>query len=472
MTGNPTPEADSPSSTPAVKNDGSLRRWQRILLLLVLFAGVLVQALNPRQYKLSAQHDPQFHLQGYRQLLEEDFLDYYSPPLYLAWYRLHSLVTYPNSLGWVWSWYSEIPLRVVVGLGNFNLFIILLIGVWRLAGYAGVGRDQKLAWLAITVSLPPLHRSLNMIRPENIQLALTPWVLLFALEWWDSVRRHGFRVTSLSLWLFVGSASLVVFQKITGIVILAACFLAFLIRAVSEPSRTKFRAIVLGTLLTTTLITSAAIAWRLSSGWWIYEHHASDRPSYQSPPPVAFFYSFPVEKLWEKPYRNHARGSFWGILALDLFGDYWRYGWDHYIKGPSAFEPGSQEEKLDTRDTRRRIGFVTSLSFALFWFLGSLSTIRTWVMPSDPDDRIGMLSKIGAILVVASLATLAAASIKFFNPGKADTVKWEYIVFCLPFLSLPAAAFFEGKESLYRRVIAFSLLLALCLVGLYQSRVF
>ena len=108
-----------------------------------------------------------------------------------------------------------------------------------------------------------------------------------------------------------------------------------------------------------------------------------------------------------------------------------------------------------------------SLVFVTLLFLGSLSSVRAYVAPSNPDDRVGMLWRCGWITVAASLFALAAASIKFFNPGKADTVKWEYILFCLPLLSLPAVAFFDGRRSFFKRGVVFSFFLAFCLVGLY-----
>ncbi len=441
------------------------RIWT-VLLLCIIALGFGVRSVNPFLFSIANQHGPEVHWPCVKAYYHGQLPDTAIAPFAYMWYALWARIV---------SLFVELPwvslLRVAIGLGNMVFFLVFLTGVYNLAVKWRFSLFQRLCWLAAVCGCVPLQRMFNMVRPEVLQLALTPWLFFWAFSWWDEVCGRGFTWRSEPLWTFLLVAPIVMVQKVGGIFLVGSIFLVLLCATRMTWSK-RFMALFKAGLVLSALFASLVLAWYASSGWWVFQHNrARISPAYHHRAPPCFYLKLPLARMVRHPLRDQIKDSMWGIALLDLYGDYWRYG---YSARKTASAPAHQLRAMETPawlPWRNRMGLAAALLFVgLVWTSALLICRQNTRESRDVYEEQALWTWL--LTPVAMFGYLILASQTQFNPTKADIMKWAYIVMATPMLSLPWIIYLgrlrdnDGSARFTTQMVLFILL---CCIGLYQA---
>jgi hypothetical protein len=349
-------------------------------------------------------------------------------------------------------------LHAAVGVSGTALFLAFMAGCLALGREFGFGASGARWYALLVCAFPVVARTFNMARPENLLLTLTPWTLLLLLRSAPaSVARTGWAIPGWRFWTVSAALGLMVAQKMGGLT-LAATAPAFLaVGAPGAPPHRYFRRAL------QIWIAAAAVAGMLIAAQWLvagtvpFHHDRGADPMFR-PTPASFFWHLDPVSAWQHPFRDWHRGSLPEILLIDLYGDYWRAGFD---------QPGLVQSE-GARMARARFGIVASAWFLLLW-IGSLAVLqaRRVVRPGQASLSLA-LTAAATLPLLASAAYLGAAALRFYAPVDGDIAKWEYIVWVFVFLPIPivqALSSLDGQPARWARAA----LLACAAAGCVQS---
>ncbi len=436
------------------------RKSTQTLVLGALFVGIALISLYAFfWYPMQCQHDGMRHLIIIRRWCMFKVPVTHEGPYY---YWLLAGTMLPFRLLSEFDWLTLC--KVAIGLGNFFLSVTYIFGAMKLGRVLCLSRRTTVLFAALTVLLPAVRRSFFMARPENLIFALAPWLaawLMESLQYRLSESRRYWCVVALTaFWGGVCCA-----QKVSGI---AFCACLFAVVAVacwrcSSDQRTLL-------LLACALIVAAGtlmLPQKALSGKWSWEHHAKDRKAYESHPTAKHFLSFSPLNAWMHPLSSDKQivaRSLWNVGALDMFGDYWRYGFDHY----ALIEAGQITQVWRTRRARFALG-SSALMFAV-WFVSLL-----WLggkfchcHEQKEEDCLWRRRTAMSTLTLGGPVFLYAVSLKYFHATKADTYKLEYILMFLPFLFVPVVCMADALSG-WKRGLVTALLVLLVLVSVLNS---
>lgn len=428
-----------------------------IALLVMIFGAILIRIINPIYYDLNFQHDPHIHIADLNLLMNGQIPDNFAPPIHQGWYLIHKMLV-PSF--WSDSMTSAQQMRTFVGLGNLNLLLGLLLGIWFLGKSLGLSRRQTLLWLALAGAMVPMHRSLNMVRPENIQLALSPWIFLTGMNWFREMEKRGAFIVNFQFIAFQLLCVVEVFQKVGGAAVVISAYLSLLV--FTKIKEKNFRSVMVSSFITALLFVVTVAGWYKVTGNFIFEHSATKNPNYAYSAPPSFFLSFPITKFLATPYRDELRTSMAAILLSDFYGDYWRYGYNHL---KYTLPPKEDPNML----FRQQLGGVVSLFSFLVLIAVSVFAGRKAI--TNKNDRRGILTVLilGLLPLVLGLIYLGISSQTQFHPGKANIVKWEYLLFTIPFLPLPIVHFASEIKDKWFGIVYYVYCFFLIVFGLAQS---
>jgi hypothetical protein len=417
---------------------------------------VAVRIWNAVVYDLRHQHDMQVHIGYLRDLAGGHLPTTYNAPWY---YVLTCVLASPVIAACRLLGTSERTLlHAAVGVSGTALFLAFMAGCLALGREFGFGASGARWYALLVCAFPVVARTFNMARPENLLLTLTPWTLLLLLRSAPAaVARTEWATQGWRFWTVSAALGLMVAQKIGGLT-LAATAPAFL--AVGAPGA-PLRRYVRSALQIWTA--AAAVAGMLIAAQWLvagtvpFHHDRGADPMFRSTPASFFWHLDPVS-AWQHPFRDWHRGSLPEILLIDLYGDYWRAGFD---------QPGLVQSE-GARMARARFGIVASAWFLLLW-IGSLAVLqaRRVVRPGQASLSLA-LTAAAALPLLASAAYLGAAALRFYAPVDGDIAKWEYIVWVFVFLPIPivqAVSSLDGQPARWARAA----LLACAAAGCVQS---
>jgi hypothetical protein len=417
---------------------------------------VAVRIWNAVVYDLRHQHDMQVHIGYLRDLAGGHLPTTYNAPWY---YILTCVLASPVIAACRLLGTSERTLlHAAVGVSGTALFLAFMAGCLALGREFGFGASGARWYALLVCAFPVVARTFNMARPENLLLTLTPWTLLLLLRSAPAaVARRGWATQGWRFWTVSGALGLMVAQKIGGLT-LAATAPAFL--AVGAPGASPRRYVRCALPI---WIAAAAVAGMLIAAQWLvagtvpFHHDRGADPMFRSTPASFFWHLDPVS-AWQHPFRDWHRESMPEILLIDLYGDYWRAGFD---------EPGLQRSER-ARVSRARFGIVASVWFLLLW-TGSLAVLQARRVARPGHASLGLaLTAAAALPLLASAAYLGAAALRFYAPVDGDIAKWEYIVWVFVFLPIPVV---QALSSLDRQParLARAALLACAAAGCLQS---
>ncbi|MBI4872208.1 MAG: hypothetical protein HY814_11650 [Candidatus Riflebacteria bacterium] len=423
------------------------------LLLGVVALAILVRLFNACTYDLLSQHDPKVHLGYLQSLAHGQIPQTYNAPWY---YILICALSSPLILVAKLLQLSEFQTaKLAVGFANSVLFCAFVAGMFTLGRELGFALRERLVLTMLSASLPVVTRSFDMVRPENLILALLPWSYVWALRL-ARAAELGPRTRRLLL-LSCASSALIVAQKLGGLVLLAGTGLLFAFSGAGGWTR-RLRAALVPALVTGGLLVSLWGIHCVTSGSSPFRHDDVN-PGRGAPESWHFFVDFDLPHIWAHPVREEQRKSMLGILFVDLFGDYWQYGYD---SGPVRLSESS-------RLSRARFGMVLSAVFVLAVAAGFVRLLLTARRPEGATS--GLLRLACLAPVPLSFLFLCAASMRYYYSGDADIVKWEYISWALPLSTLCPTCLVEatGRDG---RAVPHAAAAVFALAGLAQSVVF
>jgi hypothetical protein len=424
----------------------------------MLGIAVAVRIWNAVVYDFRQQHDMQVHIGYLRDLAEGHLPTTYNAPWY---YVLTCVLASPVIAACRLLGTSERTLlHAVVGVSGTVLFLAFMAGCLALGREFGFGASGARWYALLVCAFPVVARTFNMARPENLLLTLTPWTLLLILRSAPAAvarTRTGWATQGWQFWTVCAALGLMVAQKIGGLT-LAATAPAFLaVGAPGAPPRRYVRSAL------QIWIAAAAVAGTLIAAQWLvagtapFSHDRGADPMFRSAPASFFWHLDPVS-VWQHPFRDWHRGSLPEILLIDLYGDYWRAGFD---------QPGLLQSE-GARMARARFGIVASVWFLLLW-TGSLAVLqaRQVVRPRHASLSLA-LTAASALPLLASAAYLGAAALRFYAPVDGDIAKWEYIAWVFVFLPIPIVQALSSLDGPPAR-LARAALLACAAAGCVQS---
>ena len=424
----------------------------------MLGVAVAVRIWNAVVYDLRQQHDMHVHIGYLRDLAGGHLPTTYNAPWY---YVLTCVVAAPVIAACRLLGTSERTLlHATVAVSGTVLFLAFMAGCLALGRELGFGASGARWYALLVCAFPVVARTFNMARPENLLLTLTPWTLLLLLRWAPAaVARPGWASAGRRFWIVSAALGLMVAQKLGGLTLAAAAPAFLVVGAPGAPARRYARSALQIWIATAAVATTLIAAQWLVAGTAPFRHDRGADPMFQSVPPSFFWHLDPVS-AWQHPFRDWHRGSMPEILLIDLYGDYWRAGFD---------EPGLHRSER-ARVARARFGIVASVWFLLLW-TGSLAVLqaRRVVRPGQASLSLA-LTAASALPLLASAAYLAAAALRFYAPVDGDIAKWEYIVWVFVFLPIPivqALSSLDGQPARLARARA--ALLACAAAGCVQS---
>ncbi len=425
------------------------------LIFLIILAAI-VRIINPLHYDISVQHDPHLHINGIYSLMDGKIPSYYAAPIYQTWYLIFIVLFPPFVNGTI----PDSQMGHLVGLGNFILAIILLVGIYSIGKKLGFSRTQNLLGVALTGSMVPLHSSLNMVRPENIQLAISPWIFLLGYRIFCETKKVNTVKSILCFLLFQILAVLLVFQKVGALAIIATAFIFFFYKKIR--SKENVWKIIHTGIFFVIAFAVVVFGWYKLTGNFFLSTPATEDPRYAHKAPISFFSTFPIKKVLLTPYREELKTSMSAILIADFFGDYWRYRYNHY-----KYTPPPSESVYFLR--RQQAGSIFSLLFFLSLIIIMVFLlVKAWKNQKNRSETISVLI-MGFLPLLLGLMYLVASSQYQFNPAKANDTKWEYLVFTLPFIWVPVVFFYSKIKTGLPRVAFLGICAMLILFGLFQS---
>ena len=422
----------------------------------MLGVAVAVRIWNAVVYDFRQQHDMQVHIGYLRDLAGGHLPTTYNAPWY---YVLTCVLASPVIAACRLLGTSERTLlHATVGVSGTALFLVFMAGCLALGRELGFGASGARWYALLVCAFPVVARTFDMARPENLLLTLTPWTLLLLLRSAPAaVARTGWAVRGWRFWTVSVALGLMVAQKIGGLT-LAATAPAFLaVGAPGAPLRRHIRSAL------QIWSAAAAVAGMLIAAQWLvagttpFHHDRGADPMFRSAP-ASFFWHLDPFSAWQHPFRDWHRGSMPEILLIDLYGDYWRAGFD---------QPGLHRSER-ARVARARFGIVASVGFLVLW-TGSLAVLqaRRVVRPGHASLSLA-LTAAAVVPLLASAAYLGAAATRFYAPVDGDIAKWEYIVWVFVFLPIPIVQALSSLDGQPARV-ARAALLACAVAGCLQS---
>ncbi len=392
----------------------------------MLALAVAIRVWNAGAYDLRYQHDPQVHL-GYLVALAASHV----PPSYNApwYYGLTCLLALPAiAAGTLLGADDRTLLRVSVGFANTVLFLGFMAGCLALGRRLGFEPAATRLYALLVCAFPVVARAFNMVRPENLILALTPWALVLLLRGAPDVLAGARPMRRApDLWGIVLAQGVMVAQKLGGLTVVAS-LPAFLATIPGAGSSRRRVALVLGVSSMTVGVAAALIAAQAwLSGMTPLHHDRAGEPQFGRAP-ARFFLQFDPIAVWRDPFRDRHRESMPQILFIDLYGDYWRYGIDQPSLGRSE----------RARVSRARLGLVAGAAFLALSAVSAGVLLAHGAPSREARSQPGTSPSLAAIApLLASAAYLVGGALTFHDPADGDIAKWEYITWVFVFLPIP-----------------------------------
>ncbi len=375
------------------------------------------------------QQDAGAHLPALDSASKLHFKTDYNAPYY---YLVVSLLSAPLSVLYHLQFISN---RTFFTLATLWSGLILqasyMYGCFMLARHLRYSLSAQFLFVALCTFFPPIQRSLAMLRPENLILALTPYVCIYFLLTWrvlnDDIDFFKLPFVPPALCLSI----LIAAQKISGLFLLVGLALITLLK---YPGSLFNR--VLGLWRAAALICIALavliVLQRALTGHWYLDNIQYYKPDFQTPPHLSLFTTFDPVLAWYVPFRNTHKHSMLNILLIDMFGDYWRYGIDHHA---------APDQDLSWRLFRARTGMIAASLFIACYLMGALALMR--VVAGKQLDHLASERAPLSLLFLLGPCLLVLASFAGIHAGKFDIIKWEYITPFIPFMMLPLVGLYE-----------------------------
>ncbi len=411
-------------------NLNDIERGKTVLVCLAMLAVAVALRLHTASwYDPYMQHDPNMHFSALVDIVHLRFPHGYNGPYY---YLAVALLSAPFSAAFDLGVIGKLAfLKTATVLSNTIFLAVYLYGCLLLARRLGFRFYTQFAFVALCLFFPPIQRSLSMLRPENLLLALSPYVCVYAMAFWRGQQFGKSSAERATVWPAVGLLILMAAQKISGMFFaagLGGAVLAFIPGTLPQRIARLWRpAVVLCTVAVVLVLLQ-----RVVCGAWFFSGGQADWPDYQATPTARIFLNVDPVGAWRNPFRDNHADSMADILMIDMFGDYWRYGIDHYANKEAG-------NTVAWRLARARFGLVITWLYIVLYAAGVIALLWS-LRRAQGGQRLQVCERLMlAALFYIGLVMLGSATVVGYNARKFDIIKWEYIGMFIPFLMIPVA---------------------------------
>lgn len=459
------------------------------MYLFVIVYSFFLRIHAPFWFNLWGQHDYAIHPEYLKSIVELRYFKTYNAPYY---YLILAVIGLPFSIAYHFHIISDTAfLHSVTYLSHDVFFLLIIAGMYLLLKELSFNKLETVAFIAMTVSSPVMQRSLNMIRPENFMLVAFIWLLLTMVRWWKHQKLNENQILwkDKNLWYSIFLLSFISAQKINGFVLL----LSLLLISIFVLRGTVYKRFAL-MIKPTAVIIGFIVILLFFNYWfnhqWFFGIDNKDHKSYQYKAPLSFFTTFDPKNMYANPLRNNQKNSISGILLIDLYGDYWRYGTDFWRLDkipPSRFK---EFDHIRTRDDyyaletfnpyrlsmkfrkiRARLGLTLSFTFLIFFILCFLILTRRLFRKNGKQeiDFNKYISYFLSSIIFPSLLFIVLLCRSRFSPEKGDHAKWEYIVWVIPLFAFVPIGLLSIIRKRNYKLLLHIILSILMIGGLLQS---
>ena len=174
--------------------------------------------------------------------------------------------------------------------------------------------------------------------------------------------------------------------------------------------------------------------------------------------PISILYHFNIFEAWINPLRNDQWLSMWNILLIDLFGDYWNYG---FINNEII------NQNIECKKSIARISIMNSITFFIISFFILLKSLHKKYQLKHLRENY--LIEAGTIFLFTGISIFIPAALLRLPIETSSIFKWEYISY---FMWPICAANFYFIEKNYKNKILMYLLILIIIIGFIQAAPF
>ena len=348
--------------------------------------------------------------------LEEQTVGYFSLVSKISRFRIDTIKISVD--------YKELLYNHGIQITNYLLFVIGLVGIYKLLMYLNIDKFHSLTIINLLSVFPPLVGLRMILKPEIIAFAFLPWLIYLIVLYKKTFQKK-------YLVLLLPIIGILISLKSSISLMIGLIILIFFGKTVL---RKEILLLGAGSAVIMSLLVFESYQ---VTNIFIWDHKTP--MGYDFKAPLSFLYNLNIE-IWRNPFRDSQATSMWGILLLDTFGDYWERYWFH---------------------TDGYIGSIISIAFY---------SISTFYLIKDKDKflkKIGILGYVGLSVMIVNSHNLVPFLTKNFNPAKGDPMKTHYFSFLLAFTFIYIyLKIFQDKKNIYS--IIFLILMTIFSIQLFK----
>ena len=363
----------------------------------------------------------------------------------------------------------EFALHKSVSDVNFYLFVIGLIGIYKLLMFFKFSKNSIVLTLLFLNFFPPAISLRLVYKPEVLAFSLFPWII-FLVEKFKKTQRKSYLIMAIPL--------LVMAVTLKGNILVIIC-IYLLISNYKVFSLLKISSIMYLTLFLIMLFSVITLENNRSNGKNILDIQsgASLESNYDFKAPKSIIYKTNLYKLFSSPVKHTHADSFIAITLLETSGDYFDLYWDNdatqYFKSRLKifnFEQSSEIKfpKIDRENRTITIFQQRSTDIYIYETLALILSIILFVtllgaLVISPEYRIYLIAVFLGMAVILVHAITGYPK-NNFDPLVGDTFKPLYYSFTLLFsFSFAIVLSFEKKIFKFRHLIVYCLFIVFIL---------
>ena len=348
---------------------------------------------------------------------------------------------------------------------NFYLFIIGLLGIYKLLKLLGFSDKSILISLIFINFFPPSINLRMVLKPEVLAFALLPWIV-FLFE--------KFKLTKKNIYLLFSIPIFISLVTLKGNILVILC-VYFFITNYKIFYELKLKTIISFSLLSVILFFGITLENNEVNGKNLFELQsgATREIKYDFKAPVKILYNTDLYELFTSPVKHKHAESFLAITLLETNGDYFDLYWDNdatqYFKSRQkifTFEQSNEIKlpRIDVENQTITIFQQRSTDIYLRETLGLLLSIFFFISLINASIKFkkhrNFLIAIFIGMAVILFHAISGYPSNNFDPEVGDTFKPLYYSFVL-LLSTPflIAIYSEKKRFKFYHLLIYCMLI-------------
>ncbi len=291
-------------------------------------------------------------------------------------------------------------INIAIQISNIIYYLFGILGFFKLLQFYKFKSGDIYMVLAFLNFFPPIFGARLIMKPEILAFSLLPWIL-YLLEAYLESKQLLKLIYLIPLVLLGFTAKAFITASLSILLILK-----FL------PKLKEFDVMHLIYFIIPTLFLCLLIFYndyKINNVGFLY-HELVEQYNYKAA--LSLIYNFDLNQLINNPFRDNMRNSFFGIMLIDLFGDYFERYWDH--SRSLFFENRIKSSNYNLNLVRRYLSIVVSFTFIFLSLFAS------------KGKKFKLYSRSYSLGIFLILLTAYGFFGTYFNPDKGDTLKTHY----------------------------------------------